>query len=74
MRVLITGAFGQLGFALSKTLSETYDVIRTDILIPPGQTGIRLNIQNKVYLKEVIDSTSPDLIINLAAMTHVDGC
>jgi len=74
MRVLITGAFGQLGFALSQTLSEKYDVIRTDILIPSGQIGIRLNIQNQVYLKEVIVSTSPDLIINLAAMTHVDGC
>ena len=48
MRVLITGAFGQLGFALSQTLSEKYDVMRTDILIPPGQTGIRLHIQNQI--------------------------
>ena len=31
-----------------------------------------LDITNKIMLKEVLDATKPDLIINLAAMTNVD--
>ena len=74
MRILITGAFGQLGFALNDVLSDKFDVIRTGRVIPSGLKGIRLNIQDKIYLNEVIAATSPDLIINLAAMTNVDAC
>ena len=74
MRILITGAFGQLGFALNDVLSDKFDVIRTGRVIPSGLKGICLNIQDKIYLNEVIAATSPDLIINLAAMTNVDGC
>ena len=74
MRILITGAFGQLGFALNDVLSDKFDLIRTDLVVPNGLVGIKLNIQDKVYLNEVITATSPDLIINLAAMTNVDGC
>jgi len=76
MRVLITGGFGQLGFALYDALSriDQYDIIRTGRTIPNGQEGITLDIQNQVYLKEVVHSTKPDIIINLAAMTNVDAC
>ena len=74
MRILITGAFGQLGFALNDVLSDKFDVIRTGRVIPSGLKGIGLNIQDKIYLNEVIAATSPDLIINLAAMTNVDAC
>ena len=76
MRILITGAFGQLGFALSKVLDKVshYEIIRTGRSIPIGQKGIFLDIQNKVHLKEVVKFTEPELIINLAAMTNVDAC
>ena len=74
MRIMITGAYGQLGYAVSKRLANDHEVIRTGSNIPQGESGIRLNILNQVYMSEVIRSTTPDLIINLAAMTNVDAC
>ena len=76
MRILLTGAFGQLGFALSKVLDKVsyHEIIRTGRSIPFGQKGMVLDIQNKVHLKEVVKSTEPEVIINLAAMTNVDAC
>ena len=74
MRILITGAFGQLGSAVSRHLSEDFDIIRTGRSIPHGKNGIILDVLNQIYFKEVIQATEPDLVINLAAMTPVDGC
>ena len=74
MRILITGAFGQLGSAFSRHLSEDFDIIRTGRSIPHGKNGIILDVLNQIYFKEVIQATEPDLVINLAAMTQVDGC
>ena len=74
MRILITGAFGQLGSAVSRHLSEDFDIIRTGRSIPHGKNGIILDVLNQIYFKEVIQATEPDLVINLAAMTQVDGC
>ena len=76
MRILITGAFGQLGYALQTTLSKNsdYELICTGRNILEGQEGIPIDIRNQVGLKEVINSTSPDLVVNLAAMTNVDAC
>jgi len=74
MRILITGAFGQLGSAVSKAMMDSHDVIRTGRFIPKGEYGITLDIQNKILLQNVVDVIQPDIIINLAAMTSVDGC
>ena len=76
MRVLITGAFGQLGHALQSILSKksNYELICTGRKVKKGQEGISLDIRNQVALKELINTTAPDVIINLAAMTNVDAC
>ena len=76
MTILITGAFGQLGFSLYNILNmnSDYNVIRTGRVIPKNNTGINLDIRNSVQIKEVLQSTQPDIIINLAAMTNVDSC
>ena len=76
MRILITGAFGQLGYALRSVLSKNsyYELICTGRRIKEGQGGISLDIRNQVALKEVINTTAPDIVINLAAMTNVDAC
>jgi len=74
MKILITGAFGQLGSALSRRLENDHTVFRTGRSIPAGQTGMVLDIQNKMMIQNVIKVTAPDVIIHAAAMTHVDGC
>lgn len=76
MRILITGAFGQLGHALQSILSKksNYELICTGRKVKKGQEGIPLDIRNQVALKELINTTAPDVIINLAAMTNVDAC
>ena len=76
MRILITGAFGQLGHALQSVLSKksNYELICTGRRIKKGQEGIPLDIRNQVALKEIINTTVPDILINLAAMTNVDVC
>ena len=76
MRILITGAFGQLGHALQSILSKksNYELICTGRKVKKGQEGIPLDIRNQVALKELINTTAPDIIINLAAMTNVDAC
>ena len=76
MRILITGAFGQLGHALQSILSKksNYELICTGRKVKKGQKGIPLDIRNQVALKELINTTAPDILINLAAMTNVDAC
>ena len=76
MRILITGAFGQLGHTLQSVLSRksNYELICTGRKIKKGQEGIPLDIRNQVALKEIINTTVPDVLINLAAMTNVDAC
>jgi dTDP-4-dehydrorhamnose reductase len=76
MRILITGAFGQLGYSLQYVLSKksNYELICTGRKIKKGFEGIPLDIRNQVALKEIINTTAPDILINLAAMTNVDAC
>ena len=76
MRILITGAFGQLGHSLQSILSKksNYELICTGRKVKKGQEGIPLDIRNQVALKELINTTAPDILINLAAMTNVDAC
>ena len=73
MKIFITGAFGQLGISLSKLLLNNHELALTGRKIRKNG-GIRLDIQNKILLKETIETISPDVIINLAAMTDVDKC
>ena len=74
MKILITGAFGQLGTAVYNTLAEYMEIIRTGRFVPKTEMGIVLDIRNQIYLKECIDAVSPEIILNLAAMTDVDVC
>ena len=76
MRILITGAFGQLGHTLQSILSKksNYELICTGRKVKKGQEGIPLDIRNQVALKELINTTAPDILVNLAAMTNVDAC
>jgi dTDP-4-dehydrorhamnose reductase len=64
MRVLLTGANGQLGFALRN-------------LVPPHVTMValssgQLDVRDSVRVNEAVSRGRPDIVINAAAYTSVD--
>ena len=74
-KILITGAFGQLGNSLCKTLSnESILATGRSISSSTKYKSIELDITNPKQVKGVIYKYNPDIIIHLAAMTDVDGC
>lgn len=62
MKILLFGHKGQVGQALTRALPPTYQLAVTDI-----------DITNDDQLREIIIHNSPDIIINAAAYTNVDG-
>ena len=63
MKILITGTTGQVGHALTKTLTE-HQII--------ALTRQDCDLTDLDQIKEIIDQHQPDLIINPAAYTKVD--
>ncbi|MCL4439098.1 MAG: dTDP-4-dehydrorhamnose reductase [Firmicutes bacterium] len=66
MHILITGANGMLGHALTATLSQHHNLTGLDL---PD-----VDITDLSALKSAVSSHRPDLIINAAAYTDVDSC
>lgn len=67
MKVLLAGAAGQVGLELSKLLPEKgHSVV--------ALTREDLDITDRTAVRQAIESSSPDLVINAAAYTDVDGC
>lgn len=67
MKILITGANGQLGRELTKQYSgKNVELILTDVA--------DLDITNIEKVYEFVNEKSPDVIINCAAHTAVDKC
>lgn len=65
MKVLVTGANGQLGYDVIKRLdSEGIDCLGTDV--------DSLDITNEEQVKEFISEYNPDVVIHCAAYTAVD--
>jgi len=74
-KILLTGALGQLGKAVIDQLEPKYMLIPTDILESSKYSNyLKLDISDVNNIEKVIAEESPDVIINLAAMTDVDGC
>jgi len=65
MRVLVTGAAGQLGLDLLDAFAD-HDVT--------GLTRAQLDIGDEAEVAEAVASLRPELVINAAATTDVDGC
>lgn len=65
MRVLITGAGGQVGRELTEVFSDHE-------LIAAGRSTIDVTNRDSVF--QAITTTHPDVIINAAAWTAVDAC
>jgi dTDP-4-dehydrorhamnose reductase len=64
MRILLTGASGQVGGALRQPLGQIGEVLTPDRSM--------LDLSRSLSLPPVLDELSPDLIINPAAYTAVD--
>lgn len=66
MKILITGSNGMLGHDLQDALKEKHELILT--------TSKSLDITDKNHTIEFICDAKPDIVINSAAYTDVDGC
>lgn len=66
MKILITGSNGMLGHDLINVLQEKHDLIPT--------TSKTLDITDKRQTIDYICDKKPDIVINSAAYTDVDGC
>ena len=73
-KILITGSTGQLGNALGKVFKSRYDLVSTSRTRPNKNTNYFLDITNSLLVKDMVSAISPDIIINLAALTNVDLC
>lgn len=71
-KILLTGALGQLGRAIQREYGDSVEFIRTDMVEADGVK--KLDISSQAALDEVMNAEKPDVIINCAAFTNVDGC
>jgi len=72
LRILVIGAAGQLGHDLLKTLSPDHEVIGADM--PGTDVGGAIDITDPAAVNSLIVDVKPELVINSAAFTNVDGC
>ena len=72
MRILVTGAAGNLGKRLLKDLAEAgHEALGADIV---GDDVERLDICDFAATQALVRRLEPDLVIHAAAWTDVDGC
>lgn len=79
MKILITGAKGQLGREITEIIKigradigEISESIKVSEVIAFDVDG--LDITNLVKVKEVLNYLKPEVVINCAAATNVDKC
>ncbi len=66
MKILVTGSDGLVGTNILPDLSKQFDIIPA--------TEEQWDILDKKMGEEIIRAHQPDVLINLAAITNVDGC
>lgn len=69
MKVLITGANGQLGYALQKTSRELFAEQSLEVI---ALTRADMDLSQPQTVSSVLDAFIPDTVINAAAYTAVD--
>ncbi len=77
-RIFITGAFGQLGDAVIREFHSGFDVLAADLSIPRQKHSVcrtaEVDITDRRKVQTLLKEFAPDIVINLAALTDVDGC
>ena len=71
-KILVTGCNGQLGRAIQKEYGDEVEFILTDVV--EGEKISPLNIMDLDEVLKFVEDKKPDVIINCAAATNVDGC
>lgn len=71
-KILVTGCNGQLGRAIQKEYGDEVQFILTDVV--EGEKISPLNIMDLEEVLKFVEAKRPDVIINCAAATNVDGC
>ncbi|WP_276272952.1 dTDP-4-dehydrorhamnose reductase [Haloarcula litorea] len=77
MRFLVLGANGLLGSNVLKECQfKEHDIVGTYHTSPPdiGVPCHELDIRDESGTATLLDEMAPDLVVNCAAMTDVDGC
>jgi dTDP-4-dehydrorhamnose reductase len=78
MRILITGAGGMLADRLCPSLAQEHEVIGLDLRknwdMACFVSFIEFDLSEADRTFRVVNEAAPDLVINLAAWTDVDGC
>ena len=71
-KILVTGCNGQLGRAIQQEYKEAAEFILTDVV--EGENIKKLDITKVDEVLNIARDLKPDVIINCAAATNVDGC
>ncbi len=71
MKVLITGAAGNLGAELGRQLESRHTVLGADIL---DGVDYRLDVTDFEACRRLLAEVAPDIVLHPAAWTDVDGC
>jgi dTDP-4-dehydrorhamnose reductase len=66
MKILVTGSNGLLGTNILPDLSQQFEIV--------AATEDQWDILDRKLGEEIIRTHQPDVLINLAAITNVDGC
>ncbi len=78
-RILVLGSNGLLGQAIQLVFNKDYQVYASSIeehsFLAPEQTRyFRADLTSRAEVRELVIWANPDIIINTAAYTNVDGC
>jgi dTDP-4-dehydrorhamnose reductase len=73
-RLLIVGASGFLGQHIARAADSCFDVFAADIMAPPGEHGIAIDVTSASSVDAGFVRSAPDVVVLLAALSDIDDC